>query len=214
MITALGIDILPDLVEKTMEVQPSFKNSVGGLARRSLVKSITLVGVASIWTALAMITGCTALKDQMVAPRDNERLGQQVAQRLYVEGLSDHADIALHAYNGLITLNGHVPSEHQAMEVITAAAAVPGVSFVENRLRVDEKNADGSKPRLNLIEDVREALESTIPHRGSMLLVEAEDGVVYLSGIVPDSGLRSRAMVAALSVVGVQQVEDNLVLER
>ena len=42
---------------------------------------------------------------------------------------------------------------------------VPGVSRVENRLRIESTRTDGPKPRRNLVEDVRQAILAAVESR-------------------------------------------------
>ena len=159
------------------------------------------------------LSGCTALSDQAAAPRDNAKLARDVSEQIFADGLTRGAIIAVQAEAGVIVLRGMARDETHATQIAESSVTVPGVSRVENRLRVKSSEGDGSKPRRNLIEDVRQALELRLAGRGGRLLVEAEDGVVYLSGIVPNPRIRAAAYGIAIRVEGVLLVQDNLMSE-
>ena len=159
------------------------------------------------------LSGCTALSDQAAAPRDNAKLAYDVSEQIFADGLARGATIGVQAEAGVIVLRGLAHDETHATQIAESSVTVPGVSRVENRLRVESSDAEGWKPRRNLIEDVRVALELQLAGRGGRLLVEAEDGVVYLSGIVPNPRIKAIAYGIAFRVDGVVLVRDNLITE-
>lgn len=167
----------------------------------------------SLLMAALCLSGCTALSDQAAAPRDNAKLARDVSEQIFADGLAHGASVGVQAQAGVIVLRGTARDEMHAAQIAGSSATVSGVSRVENRLRVELSAEDGLKPRRNLIEDVRQALETRLTGRGERLLVEAEDGVVYLSGIVPNPRIRTAAYTIAFNVQGVLQVQDNLITE-
>lgn len=163
--------------------------------------------------ASLFLSGCTSLGDQAAAPRDNAKLARDVSEQIFADGLAHAANVGVEAQAGVIILRGVVRDETHATRIAESSVTVPGVSRVENRLRIESTSTDGPKPRRNLIEDVRQALENRLADRGGRLLVEAEDGVVYLSGIVSNPRVRAAAYSIAFGIPGVRQVQDNLISE-
>lgn len=149
----------------------------------------------------------------MAAPRQDDRLAHNIAQQLCTQSLDEGASIDIHARAGIVTLHGTAADELQAQRITAAAQNVQGVSRVENRMRITP-NAAEDKPARTLVEDVRCALETGLPARGQRLVVDADAGTVYLSGIVPDSRTRQTALAIARGVDGVAAVQDNLLSEK
>ena len=68
-----------------------------------------------------------------------------------------------------------------------------------------------TSPGDDLVQDVRERLANDPQTSRSIISVSAMDGVITLSGRVPDENVRHRAKNVARSADGVKGVVDNLV---
>lgn len=70
--------------------------------------------------------------------RSDERIQEDVNDRLSDDAYVDASDIDVKAENGTIILSGHVPDKNAKRRAEDIAESVRGVNNVENRLRIGE----------------------------------------------------------------------------
>jgi hypothetical protein len=79
--------------------------------------------------------------------RSDERIRDEVCDRLTDDALVDATDIAVRVRHGLVTLEGTVRDRAQKHRAEDLAAGVTGVADVENRIRVPRPAAGGEPDR-------------------------------------------------------------------
>lgn len=130
--------------------------------------------------------------------------------RLLANSETPALDINVDTRNGVVTLFGIVPSETAKREAEAEARKVSGVTKVQNELQVVPKaKQDAVKAK---DEDVEDSVENAMAKREDLkgIHVEVKNGVVRLTGTVPNEEDRLAAAVTARSVAGVRSVQDDL----
>ncbi len=130
----------------------------------------------------------------------------------------DSSRIDVSVDRGVVSLTGAVSSEEQARMAHEVAHSVPGVRNVHvSRLRVASADRDEDVHTVQTVsssdeaihDEVHEALEHTRGIDTSDVHVRVRNGVVYLSGYVPNNSQRIYAHDVAHSVDGVRAVHTN-----
>jgi osmotically-inducible protein OsmY len=120
----------------------------------------------------------------------------------------DLSSIVVQVVGGVVVLSGTVDNAEQRRAAETAAARVPGVVEVDNRLDV---RPDRSRPDARIVEDVREALlRDARVLDATGILVVVQDGRVVLRGVVTRDEDRHLAEGNARFVAGVRSVDNRI----
>ena len=163
--------------------------------------------------------------------RMNDMLGDRVYNRL-AERLPAGADIRVQADEGMVTLSGTVPSEDAKRRAIRVARRTDGVMEVRDQLRVEaaRTTTTASVSDAELSKRVAQKIAGAIPgakagedwwltgwrvegpdNRWNMV-VEAENGTVWLEGDVPRTSIIRKALETARQVEGVRTVRNEMEL--
>lgn len=120
------------------------------------------------------------------------------------------AQIDVDVVTGNVTLTGVVPSNQSASKAVEIARSVSGVKSVRDNLQIGSLSAGEYVDDSVLVSKVKTKLMGEPGVQSLNIDVDAEQGVVTLTGMVRDTKEKSRAMAAARSVDGVVRVVDNL----
>ena len=130
-----------------------------------------------------------------------------VYQELDADRLVDAADIVVEVVNGVVSLNGTVPSQDQRTQAATAARRVAGVTGVDNLL-------DVALPVGDYLEDaaLAQRVNSALTAKGvpDAVRATARAGDVVLTGTVRDITQRGAAEDAAAGVGGVLSITNRI----
>ena len=130
-----------------------------------------------------------------------------VYQALDADRLVDAADIVVEVVNGVVSLNGTVPSQDQRTQAATAARRVTGVTGVDNLL-------DVALPVGDYLEDaaLAQRVNSALAAKGvpDGVRATARAGDVVLTGAVRDIAQRGAAEEAAAGVGGVLSIANRI----
>lgn len=138
-----------------------------------------------------------------------------IKMRLMANGDTPALDINVDTQNGAVTLFGIVPSQVSKAAAEAEAKKVDGVRTVRNDLQVVAESAQEKVEvkdeeltvKVNDAIDKRDALEK------ADIDVEVKNGVVRLTGTVPNQTLRLVAATTARSIKGVRSVHDELKID-
>ena len=127
-------------------------------------------------------------------------------------------DVDVDSNDGVVTLEGDVPSEGVKQVAAAIAGDTAGVDSVVNRLVVTpstEALPEREQTRWSVADvetrvTVREALQEDPELADQALRVEVQDGLVTLSGRVADGAQRLRAEQIASGVAGVREVVNQI----
>jgi osmotically-inducible protein OsmY len=120
--------------------------------------------------------------------------------------------IEVAAYQGIVTLKGHVPTEARKRHAADSAALVEGVKAVENLIQIGQKRAGESfKDAVIISKITNDLIRDPITHSLS-IDVETNKGQVMLTGRVRSKKEKQLAELIALNTEGVVAVENRLKL--
>jgi osmotically-inducible protein OsmY len=139
--------------------------------------------------------------------RDDAELRGDVLQALMLDSLIP-TTVDTRARNGFVTLSGTADWQYQRDEAEFLAASVPGVSAVQNdiRLTAAPKARDVKK-------DISEAFRRSAKLDADTLSVHTTSyGRVTLAGTVSSWAEHDEAVAAAWSALGVTEVDDQIVV--
>jgi osmotically-inducible protein OsmY len=130
-----------------------------------------------------------------------------VYQELGADRLIDAADIVVEVVDGVVSLNGTVPSQDQRTAAATAARRVAGVTGVDNLL-------DVALPVGDYLEDaaLAQRVNGALAAKGvpDGVRAAAHEGDVVLTGTVSDIAQRGAAEDAAAAVGGVLTITNQI----
>jgi osmotically-inducible protein OsmY len=146
------------------------------------------------------------------SPRETARrikdIRDEVQKELEFDPLVDPTDISVKNMNGDVALNGTVPSYPQYLEAAAAAKRVQGVTRVHNHLMVMlPPNSYRDEPMLTTA--ANNALATTVIVPGSVE-ASANDGNVWLTGMVGNRFERDAAEQAVAGLPGVRGISDDI----
>jgi hyperosmotically inducible protein len=129
--------------------------------------------------------------------------------RLLADSQTPVLEINVDTWGGVVTLFGIVPSQEAKAAAEADAREVNGVKHVVNELQVVEsaKQAAGKARDEGLERAVKKAFDTP---DFEDIDIEVKNGVVRLTGTVPNGVRRLEAAEAARTVPGVRSVEDDL----
>jgi len=119
------------------------------------------------------------------------------------------ATVDAHVVDGVVTLTGSTEWRYQRDEAEFVAGNVLGVVGLVNDIRLAKPQPYAGDVQAQ----IREAFERNARIAAESLHVEASDGTVKLSGVVPSWAEHDAAVEAAWSAPGVKHVDDELVVE-
>jgi hyperosmotically inducible protein len=153
-------------------------------------------------------------KESTTAKVSDAWITSAVKLRLMANGDTPALDINVDTQNGAVTLFGLVPSETSKVAAAAEAKKVSGVRVVHNDLQVVPKSAQNKVEVKDdeLTRKVNEAIDQREVLSKADIDVEVKNGVVRLTGTVPNESLRLVAATTARSISGVRSVHDELKL--
>lgn len=141
--------------------------------------------------------------------RKPEDVMVDVSTQLFWDNRINDSNINIEVSGNRVILTGTVPSSTDRWEAEEDAYSIPGVSYVENRLRVNpaaypEPSDQEIRSRVENILDWNPTIDT------SRIEVSAHGGVVLLKGFVDSYWQKTRAWDIASNVNGVKEVIDEL----
>lgn len=184
---------------------------------------VTLTGVVSNWVeeqealdAAQFTAGVTAVVDQLeisdtaFADVATRTIRRQVREQLEWDVRVDASNISISVDDGIVTLSGTVTSAAAESAALASAWSVAGVRDVVDRLDVVADDQPGVDTGIARIVENSIQLDPDIEVED--LEVTQENGVVTLFGSVDEAWMSREAELIAENTIGVQAVENNLVV--
>ncbi len=144
--------------------------------------------------------------------RRPEDIMVDVSTQLFWDNRINDSNINIEVSGNRVILTGTVPSSTDRWEAEEDAYSIPGVSYVENRLRVNPE-AYPEPSDLEIRSRVENILDWNPTIDTSRMEVEANEGVVTLRGFVDTYWQKARAWEIASNVSGVREVINELKVE-
>jgi len=144
--------------------------------------------------------------------RRPEDIMVDVSTRLFWDNRINDSNITIEVSGSRVILTGTVPSSTDRWEAEEDAYSIPGVSHVENHLRVNpssypEPGDPEIKSRVKNVLDWNPTIDT------SRMEISAHNGVVTLRGLVDTYWQKTRAWEVASNVSGVRDVFNELEVE-
>lgn len=155
------------------------------------------------WCAIAISVGATETRADDWR-EVNENVRDQIA--MLQPSMGTHTIEINNQGRGRIALEGYVESEEARRRVEQAAQKAEGVTSVENRLKISERE---ELPRDSEVAQLQEAFRREVPHGRYNIAVNTHPGKVVLHGTV-DSMETKRKIVEVASSVSKRSVQDEL----
>lgn len=131
-----------------------------------------------------------------------------VHEELVTDPLIEADDIVVEVFNGVVVLNGTVPSENQSSEAAAAARRVADVTVVRNLLGVALPSDDyGDDADLAQLVNDALAANRAVP---DSVRATARQGDIFLAGTVSHTAQRVAAEDAVAGVAGVLSVTNQI----
>lgn len=165
------------------------------------------VGAMTIWILSAGSTGSA-----LAQPAGAEQAQQQVAQiqmRLQKNADLKNNAIGVAVSNGVATLTGTVDTQAEKSDA-ARLALVRGIVGVDNRLDVGSTGVRQAVSDSGLTAGIKGKLAEDETSRFSEVSVTTNNGVVTLTGSVPDQEALKQVVRIAHSAHGVSRVENDL----
>jgi osmotically-inducible protein OsmY len=191
--TDVGVEVDAGVVTLT--------GTVGSFTKRLAAKEAAhrVVGVLDVANDIEVrIPGMLARTDTEIA----------MAVRKALEWHTDVPDHLIHSTvtDGIVTLEGRVPSWHHRAEAEGALHHLVGVRGILNRIEVAAAKADPQK----VLGEIEDALERRAEREAKRIRVSVNDGRVSLSGRVRSWAEKQAVLGAARFTAGVMEVDDHL----
>lgn len=131
-----------------------------------------------------------------------------VHEELVTDPLIEADDIVVEAFNGVVVLNGTVPSQDQCSEAAAAARRVADVTVVQNLLGVALPSGDyGDDADLAQLVNGALAANRAVPDG---VRATARQGDVFLAGTVSHTAQRVAAEDVVAGVAGVLSITNQI----
>ncbi|MBD9502561.1 BON domain-containing protein [Pseudomonas sp. BGr12] len=217
---AIKVDVENGRAQLTGGVASEEQKALAGQIAGS-VEGITAVdNQLGVDASLADAQKADATKDEGVVQKwDDATLAAKVKSKLLLEKRSAGLDIKVTSKSGAVTLEGTVVSEEASQKAAHLAAQTEGVSAVDNRLKVDpdaastqtfEKSVGDAQAAVSdawITSQIKAGILSAHALQGLSIGVSTRDGVVSLSGQVPNADERQQLIDSARKTRGVREVD-------
>lgn len=185
------------------------------------VEGITAVdNQLGVDASLADTQKADAATDAGVVQRwDDATLAAKVKSKLLLEKRGEGLDIKVTSRAGAITLEGTAASDEASQQAAHLAAQTEGVTAVDNRLKVDpdaastqklEKSVGDAQAAVSdawITSQIKAGILAVHALQGLSIGVSTRDGVVTLSGQVPNADERQQLIDSARKTRGVREVD-------
>ncbi len=161
---------------------------------------------------LFCISGVAIAQKSTGAHVDDGWLHTKVKSSLTLHG---GTNINIEVYHGVVQLAGFVDNESREQKILKAAAEIEGVVRVDDQIHVAERNrmAGEALDDTTIATNVKAAFGDNKLVDGFEVNVEANLGVVLLSGFVDSKDNAATAIEVAQGVKGVTRVIDGTALK-
>lgn len=191
----------------TYTVANGMVTMTGSVADQATLDKVLVIvkGIAGVTTVESQIA-VNATPPTIVDPSNKDSiLTATVQQRLLADPQLAGSNIVPSVAGGVLTLTGTVPSDVAKAAAEKSAKATPGVTSVTNSLEVVAVAAEAPVPDPQLEEAVSAELDKRFLNL--TLFVSVKDGVVSVSGAVPDQSKIVEVTRAVHQVKGVKAVD-------
>jgi hyperosmotically inducible protein len=167
------------------------------------------VGAMTIWLMSATTAG-TALA-QPAGPEQKQQQVAQIQMRLQKNPDLKNNAIGVSVDNGVATLTGTVDTQTEKSDA-ARLALVGGITGVDNRLDVGSRGIRDAVSDSGLTAKIKGQLIADEMTRFGDVSVKTNNGVVTLTGSVPDEEALKQVLSVVTGTTGVARVENDLTI--
>ena len=140
----------------------------------------TIRGVRGVVNTVALKT----------TPRSDDKIRKDVESALLYDAATDSYELKADAKDGVVTLNGTVPSYREKQIAVYVAKGVKGVKAVKDSITMKSKI---ERPDAEIAAEIRRAIGIDVWLHSSFISAVVKGGVVTLTGTVGNPAQRDRA---------------------
>lgn len=156
---------------------------------------------------LILLLGSASLSS--ANPLTDEKITNAVERQLFLNSAVPFHSLDVETYNGIVTLSGTVKDLLAKDQAQKTAQMVKGVRSVVNQITIDPPE----RSDLSLESDIRVALTNDPATERYEVFVEANDGVVTLTGTVDSWQEKQISAYVAKGVAGVKEIYNNIEID-
>lgn len=145
--------------------------------------------------------------------RNPEDIRADVHSQLSSDSRLNDAHIRVEVSDGTVILSGTVPTYSDRQGAEEDAYAIPGVRFVENRLKVSFPATVRIPGDQEIARNIMSVLKWSPNVDATRIRVSVLGGIVTLAGLAPSSWQKGKAQQMAENVTGVMAVDNRLKVE-
>jgi len=150
------------------------------------------------------------LKDKKIMKSKDEQIKKAVIEMLYWDNRIDASDIQVDVTDGIVTLEGTVPSYAAKEAALFDVWKIPGIKHVRNNSSVKFPSSTKLLTDSQIEESIKKQLEWNDSTSNENIQVRVNKGEVALEGHVDAYWKISRAQQLASDVIGVVDIDNKL----
>ncbi len=160
-----------------------------------------------VWTVRGVRSVVNELSVKPLKTPSDEEIRTRVEDRLLTSPAFETADIDVEVHNGIVKLKGTVDALWKRTSAETITEGLRGVVDVKNELAVVPT---GDFMDEDIARRIIDSLDRDARVDAEDVTVNVRNGIVTLTGTVPDRYAREAAYEAALYTTGVKEIHDQL----
>ncbi|RUM87310.1 MAG: BON domain-containing protein [Thermodesulfatator sp.] len=174
-----------------------------------------LTGCGAALVAGGATAGYKVITDPRSVGRqfDDATITTKVKLALLRDPVTKARKIDVDTVNGVVTLTGAVETEAERRRAEEVARSVSGVRAVVNNLRVEKRSFGRFLDDKLLTARIKTKLIAEPGVRSLSIDVDTVNGVVTLTGVVPNKEVHQRVIEIVRTTKGVRRVIDNLTVQ-
>ena len=159
--------------------------------------------------ALMVLVAC-ATSQPIDTQTSDSVITSKIEAKLAADPETNYFGVDVDTLNGQVFLRGFVDGEASRHEAEHLARATEGVRGVDNQLRIGDRTTARNLADRWLVTKVKSKLVADPEVSAFDIDVDAIDGQVILSGVVPEAGTRQEAERIAKATDGVKSVRNEI----
>lgn len=162
---------------------------------------------------------CGTVHAENADPRSDQWIQGRLEGALDFNSYFASSDVDVRVDRGAVTLSGEVPSAMERQFAEKVAGRIEGVKSVKNNIEINDALVSENRSEISefiadaaLVAKVQTKLDASRTIEGSEIEVEANKGVVYLSGRARSDRAKDQAGHLAESTYGVRDVKNKIII--
>jgi hyperosmotically inducible protein len=177
--------------------------------QRRTTREVSIVKKLALGIALMASAGC-ATSQPIDTQASDALITSKIEAKLAADPGTNNFEIDVDTLNGKVRLRGMVETEAERREAEQLARNTEGVRSVDNQLRLGDLSGAENASDAWLVTKVESQLAADPEVRALDIDVDAVDGQVILSGVVPEAQARDEAERIARATEGVRSVRNEI----